>query len=124
MTPLGKGYESKNGIRVLDRVVVDSPEPKLMVGNFSSPSQQKENRTIAKTKEKILCVVYTEGVQYRLPLISDTWGWKCDGFFAASTQTITDPNAGQRNTVQRLHCTVPTRSANLGPWALALSLVP
>ena len=43
---------------------------------------------------KILCVVYTyRGKNEFLQGIIETWGWRCDGFFAASTETLTDANA-------------------------------
>lgn len=42
---------------------------------------------------KILCVVYTyKGKNEFLQGNVETWGWRCDGFFAASTETLTDDN--------------------------------
>lgn len=42
---------------------------------------------------KILCAVYSYDKQRsRIQGIVETWGWRCDGFFAASTKTIEDPN--------------------------------
>lgn len=40
---------------------------------------------------RVLCVVYTHGgVKVRVSAIVETWGWRCDGFFAASTVTVTN----------------------------------
>lgn len=41
---------------------------------------------------KILCAVYSHKKRHdQIAVITETWGWKCDGFFAASTQTVDDP---------------------------------
>ncbi len=41
-----------------------------------------------KPKPKLLCAIYTyEKMHDRLEAAADSWGWKCDGFLAASTLT-------------------------------------
>lgn len=45
-------------------------------------------------KSRVLCAVYTHSSaksHSRVKGITETWGWRCDGFFAASTETIEDP---------------------------------
>jgi hypothetical protein len=55
-------------------------------------------------KTRILCAVYTTAASHnRIAAIVDTWGWKCDGFLAASTVTnvslgtVDLPHAGPEN---------------------------
>jgi hypothetical protein len=44
------------------------------------------------SKENILCGVYCYGkMADRVQCISETWGWRCDGFLPVSTVTIDDP---------------------------------
>jgi Fringe-like len=50
-------------------------------------------------QRRILCAVYTHEKNHdRIDGITDTWGWRCDGFFAASTKTVLpssqEPGAG------------------------------
>ncbi len=53
---------------------------------------------------KVLCVVYTHaGVSYRVSAITETWGWKCDGFFAASTITVRDPMQSGFGSIDLVH---------------------
>ncbi|CAJ1942704.1 unnamed protein product [Cylindrotheca closterium] len=41
---------------------------------------------------KLLCAIYTYEKKHKaVKAIGETWGWRCDGFFAASTTTVTDP---------------------------------
>jgi hypothetical protein len=43
---------------------------------------------------KILCAVYTHDERHdQIRAIVETWGWRCDGFFAASTKTVVDMGA-------------------------------
>ena len=45
-----------------------------------------------KPKSKILCAIYTHEKKHdAVTAVGETWGWRCDGFFAASTKTVTDP---------------------------------
>jgi hypothetical protein len=83
-TAIGEGYGEKslNEVRFIRPVwVVDEEEDK---GPAAAPT--------ATAGPKVLCVVYTHGgVKYRVSAIIETWGWRCDGFFAASTVTVRDP---------------------------------
>jgi hypothetical protein len=108
--PPTKGAEGKHGWDVLLKVnVLDAPN---LSGNSSitgTPRMQKPNTTITTnttaattfqtppppdglSKGKILCGIYTYGkMHYRVTGVAETWGWRCDGFLAASTATIIDP---------------------------------
>jgi hypothetical protein len=45
------------------------------------------------SRSKLLCVVYTHSNRGRaIRAVTETWGWRCDGFFAASN--LTDPSIG------------------------------
>lgn len=53
--------------------------------------QQRQQRRVTRAANniKILCVIYSHaGNNNRITGVAETWGWKCDGFFAASTMTI------------------------------------
>lgn len=44
--------------------------------------------TAHQSKKRVLCMVYTQSNgHFRLQAIAETWGPRCDGFFAASNQT-------------------------------------
>jgi hypothetical protein len=75
--------------------VPDSSQP--VDGAIKETTQKERQSTPPMTpRSKLLCVVYTyEKKHAHVRAIAETWGWRCDGFFAASTQTIEDPtNAG------------------------------
>lgn len=83
---------------------VPNPEPWPMnVLNTSSfapvyttrtEEYERYNNTGGISRSKILCVIYTyEGKHAQLQVLAEAWGWRCDGFFAASTATIEDPAA-------------------------------
>ena len=60
-------------------------------GSFFSKAHTLSSSKEFKLRKdsKILCVVYTyKGKNEFLQGIIETWGWRCDGFFAASTETI------------------------------------
>jgi len=49
--------------------------------------------SFTSSRPRILCAVYTHAQRHsQLQSIINTWGWRCDGFFAAST--VTDPVVG------------------------------
>ncbi len=78
-----EGKERKAGWRLLtQQVKVNGPDPvgpTSFKGNFSTPFKTP----------RILCAIYTyEKRQEMTTAVAETWGWKCDGFFAASTETI------------------------------------
>jgi hypothetical protein len=69
----------------------DSGQPS---DSTSQETRQKERQSTPPMphQSKLLCVVYTyEKKHAHVRAIAETWGWRCDGFFAASTQTIEDP---------------------------------
>jgi len=86
LCPKGPGIEHTNGLDALLKV--------------RSGIQKYNNRVIdqgehRKTKSKILCMVYTVDtpkLRANLKAVAETWGRKCDGFFAASN--ITDHSLG------------------------------
>ena len=72
---MGRGSEGPNGYKALTKI------------RIASENQNK----------RILCMVYTQSGQHdsRLTSIAETWGPKCDGFFAASN--LTDRKIGAVN---------------------------
>ena len=100
-TPPGMGVEKQAGWNLLQRVVLNGHNP-APEKRFMSEKEQltTETSTIIDTRirahnpsndtesPKILCVVYTHAANHaRLRAQEDTWGWRCSGFFAASTKT-------------------------------------
>jgi len=88
-TPPGKGFEGSGGWEILkSQIQLEGPTP--------SEDDNKKNNAVAThpaSRGRIMCAVYTHGGEHkRLVGIRDTWGWRCDGFFAASTITGNDPN--------------------------------
>jgi hypothetical protein len=46
----------------------------------------------SSTDSKLLCAIYTYDKKHdAVTAIGESWGWRCDGFFAASTKTVLDP---------------------------------
>jgi hypothetical protein len=99
----GQGFEQPEGYKVLrEYVELDGPDPlpeehapeggehwlSTRHGHFQRyPHGTPFNRS-RESPPRILCGVYThEGSHDKLADIVDTWGWRCDGFFAASTKT-------------------------------------
>lgn len=64
------------------------------VQNYENPHDRTDyditrNNTIPPSSGKVLCAVYThEGKHGYVHEQMNTWGWKCDGFFASSTKTV------------------------------------
>lgn len=96
-----EGKERKAGWRLLtQKVQVNGPDPTPLESDtqrnvsksFNIPplrySNRRSNGGISR-HPRILCAVYTyEKRHAMLSAVGETWGWKCDGFFAASTQTV------------------------------------
>jgi len=82
--PPGKGAELE-GYNIVMKVVVNASDPipdNVIAQESSVPIQRKSQAP------KILCAVYTHEANHdRIQNIIDTWGWRCDGFIAASTMT-------------------------------------
>jgi glycoprotein-N-acetylgalactosamine 3-beta-galactosyltransferase len=111
------GIKGKKGWDVVIKVVLDGPNPLPLADSENIPtgpepapgtdqnsSNSSSTRYVPPTyrittpepngvsKGKILCGVYTyHKMTYRIQGISETWGWRCDGFLPASTVTIDDP---------------------------------
>jgi hypothetical protein len=99
----GQGFEGPHGYKVLrEYVELDGPNPlPIEQASIDEPwrytreGHLQRHRTGPKpplrdgrTPPRILCGVYThEGRHDKLADIADTWGWRCDGFYAASTKT-------------------------------------
>jgi hypothetical protein len=76
-TPPKEGGEKKAGWR-------------LLTGKVEVVNSTKLSTTMRSSK--LLCAIYTHDKAHaRIRGIVETWGWRCDGFFAASTKTVDDP---------------------------------
>lgn len=76
--PRERSLERKAGWRLLLRMKVNGLE-----GRGKRP---------LPTDSKLLCAIYTyEKKHDAVTAIGESWGWRCDGFFAASTKTVLDP---------------------------------
>ena len=77
--------------QVLTRMVTKDP-----VFDSTHDSDASSRVTTARKeghKTRILCATYTHaGAHDRIRGIAETWGWRCDGYFAASTRTVEDPD--------------------------------
>jgi len=103
-TPPKEGPEKKAGYRLLStRVKVDVSASTPTLGwddgavdhgrSHHDDLEQEHDVDPSRHASRILCTIYTHGdSHYRIRGIRDTWGWRCDGFLAASTQTIDDPS--------------------------------
>ena len=113
----GMGIEGKRGWNVVIKVVLDGPNPlpladseNLTTGPEPEPGIDQNSNSTSSTpyvsptyrittpepngvsKGKVLCGIYTyHKMDYRIQGVSETWGWRCDGFLPASTVTIDDP---------------------------------
>jgi hypothetical protein len=114
-TKPGKGIEGKHGWDAVIKVVLDGPNPLPLPSSVKRPRGpesiiDKNSSNISSTpyvppkymittpepngvsKGKILCGIYTyDKMDYRIKGVSETWGWRCDGFLPVSTITIDDP---------------------------------
>jgi hypothetical protein len=100
----GEGFEQPDGYKVLrDYLELDGPDPlpeehapikevwhSTRGGNLlRHRAAPIANRTPDNVRPpRILCGVYTHESRHgNLRDIAETWGWRCDGFYAASTKT-------------------------------------
>jgi glycoprotein-N-acetylgalactosamine 3-beta-galactosyltransferase len=102
----GHGVEGWEGYELLRLVQLNGPDPvpetfnQSVTADFNETATARMTPTVPTTNNfssvsspRILCAVYTyEGKHHQLKAIVETWGWRCDGFFAASTKT--DPDLG------------------------------
>jgi hypothetical protein len=105
----GEGFEGHNGYKALrEYVELDGPDP---LPEEVAPVEEGLTSTrdghlqryrhgpppVSRTEvtpPRILCGVYSHGGNHHLVAdIADTWGWRCDGFYAASTKTERDIGA-------------------------------
>jgi hypothetical protein len=105
----GTGFEGQNGYKALrEYVELDGPDP---LPEEEAPVYEGWTTTrrghlqryklgpppISHTgvaPPRILCGLKTHvGKHDKVAEVADTWGWKCDGFFAASTKTERDIGA-------------------------------
>ena len=100
--PPGFGDEGLDGYRVLSHVQLNGPNPVPDAETeefnntniFLTPTLPPTTNISDLLPPRILCAVYTtEKAHEQLQAIVDTWGWRCDGFFAASTKTVPDLGA-------------------------------
>jgi hypothetical protein len=106
--PQRKGVEGKEGWDVLLKVDVDAQDANTRTKNSTRNSNRTQSSNINYTaphmhdraddngafvsKGKILCGIYTyRQMHARMVGVTETWGWRCDGFLAASMATIDDP---------------------------------
>jgi hypothetical protein len=114
-TQPGKGIEGTHGWDVVIKVVLDGPNPLPLPSSENRPTSpeptidKKSNNSSSTpyvppeyiitapepdgvSKGKILCGIYSyDKMDYRIQGVSETWGWRCDGFLPVSTVTIDDP---------------------------------
>jgi hypothetical protein len=99
----GEGFESPDGYKVLREFVeLDGPDPlpeeqapikepwhATREGNLlRHRTAPMTNHRTKNTPPRILCGIYTHEASHgAIRDIAETWGWRCDGFFAASNKT-------------------------------------
>jgi hypothetical protein len=103
----GKGFEQPDGYKVLrEYVELDGLDPlpeeqapvpeewyatrkgNLLRYQAASRTNRRANKVPPPPPPRILCGVYTHETSHdNIRDIADTWGWRCDGFYAASTKT-------------------------------------
>ena len=87
-----EGSEKKAGWRLLTRKVIVNGSDPLTLNSSSSDRPKlysKFNSISSRPRSKILCAIYTyEKKHPNVRAVGATWGWRCDGFFAASTKTV------------------------------------
>ena len=104
----GLGKEKPEGYKILRHVQLSGPNPvpetvsmirtPLMHMNDTSavtiPTSPPTTNIRNVSSLKIICAIYTTEQKHdHVRAIVETWGWRCDGFFAASTKTIPDIGA-------------------------------
>jgi hypothetical protein len=70
----------------------DATQPFVLQSSHPNTTSQQPPR------RKLLCAIYTYEKKHRnVRAIGETWGWRCDGFFAASTKTVDETNMREHN---------------------------
>jgi hypothetical protein len=100
-TPPREGREKKAGWRVLTSKVKVNESRYYEEEEESSSSSAilhvpPSSSSTTRRSSRLLCSIYTYGKRrYIVQSVVDTWGWRCDGFFAASTETVVDDDSSQ-----------------------------
>eukprot|EP00934_Nitzschia_sp_Nitz4_P005634 Nitzschia sp. Nitz4//scaffold92_size79448//46843//56728//NITZ4_005396-RA/size79448-processed-gene-0.62-mRNA-1//-1//CDS//3329560201//5624//frame0 len=90
--PPRNGLEKASGWDILNKTVqVGGPDPRADP-NITLPylsGKVADDRISTTRNPRILCAIYTHEKRHDMvTAVAETWGWKCDGFFAASTETV------------------------------------
>ncbi|GKY94310.1 hypothetical protein MPSEU_000396800 [Mayamaea pseudoterrestris] len=89
--PPGQGVEEGTGWDIAtNRIQINGLSPNHTRA-FPPLPPPPSNGTLPPAR--ILCAIYTYAGDHRkTQTLAETWGWRCDGYFAASTKTVDDPN--------------------------------
>lgn len=86
--------DERVGYRILQHVQLNGPDPVPESGYNFTPTLPPTTDISDLLPPRVLCAMYTtENSHDKLQAIVETWGWRCDGFFAASTKTVPDIGA-------------------------------
>jgi hypothetical protein len=87
----GYGDEGWEGYKILRHVQVNGPNPVPESVNTTDIMSTLPTNISDLSPPRILCAIYTHDEKSdQIRAMVETWGWRCDGFFAASTKTVTD----------------------------------
>lgn len=97
-------FETPKTFELLRKVRVGAPNPLPPLVQAGNTSTAAAAESVFCTSGKILCGLYTYSLGHeRVTSIAETWGWRCDGFFAASNQTVDQPGAVGFGAIDLLH---------------------
>jgi len=118
-TPAGKRvYETLQAFDLLRGVHLGAPERNALT--VSDPPLRTPQNDFSN---KILCALYThKGAHDKVTGIAETWGWRCDGFFAASDETVQDPASLGFGAIDLAHAGNETRYVTKNHTSCATSL--
>ena len=96
-TTLRKGWEGNEGFDLMQKIQIDTKQMLLPTKSSNDNVVEAESQGEKEaSRPKLLCGIYTYDKNHpRIEAVVNAWGWKCDGFFAAST--LTDPSIGAIN---------------------------
>jgi hypothetical protein len=71
------------------KVLTETIQVANTTDNPVADDNENNNNTTATTpRRRILCAIYSHAErQWQIQAVAQTWGWRCDGFLAASTAT-------------------------------------
>jgi glycoprotein-N-acetylgalactosamine 3-beta-galactosyltransferase len=103
----GAGEEGFGGYELLRYVHLNGTDPipdSFFMNETNSTIHVVNDIRNLSSLPRILCSIYTYELRHhQIQAIGETWGWRCDGFFAASTKTNTTigaidlPHHGEEN---------------------------